>query len=383
MSKLHVVEGPLRGKVFEVTELASIGRGETCAVRLDGRHISRIHARLEKSGEGMLLKDNGSRNGIFINGQALKEAVLRPDDEIEIGEHVLVFDPTSDPEKKPRAAATVVEGLSDPFGPGPADDRFEKVPAVGASIAAMDSETDIAKNLLEALLLAIRAERGFVMVADDEGQLQPGARKAPSGEEEFYLSNVLHHQMSKERRAVVALDTLRRQPNLGKSVSILAVPLWSKTGFLGLAYLDVKLPDGDKEPRFKTADLRLASMLSAFASIRIQQIRRVPARGKIGEKPLSGLVKVFERECMAEALRQTKGELIAAAKLLGLTRPQLDEKLKALGMVGQPPPAGASEGKPAEIKPADRPTAVKPAPAPKPPDKPASSGPAEWKSVSV
>lgn len=382
MSKLHVVEGPLRGKVFEVTELASIGRGETCAVRLDGRHISRIHARLEKSGTGMLLKDNGSRNGIFVNGTALKEAILRPDDEIEIGEHVLVFDPTSDPEKKPRAAATVVEGISDPFAPGPSDDRFEKVPAVGASLAGLDSEKEIAKNLLEALLLGISAERGFVMVADEEGQLQPEARKAPAGEEEFYLSNVLHHQMSKERRAVIALDTLRRQPNVGKQVSILAVPLWTKAGFLGLAYLDAKLPEGEKEPRFKTADLRLACMLAAFASIRVQQIRRVPARGKIGETPLSGLVKVFERECVAEALRQTKGELIAASKVLGLTRPQLDEKLKALGMVAQPT--------------ADRPTAVKPAPAPapasagsgaatagkpKPPDKPA--GPAEWKSVSV
>ncbi len=381
MSKLHVVEGPLRGKVFEVTELASIGRGETCAVRLDGRHISRIHARLEKSGGGMVLKDNGSRNGIFVNGTPLKEAVLRPDDEIEIGEHVLVFDPTSDPEKKARAAATVVEGISDPFAPGPADERFEKVPAVGASIAAMDSEKEIAKALLEALLLGIRADRGFVMVADEEGQLQPEARKAPAGEEEFYLSNVLHHQMSKERRAVTALDVLRRQPHAGKSVSVLAVPLWTKSGFLGLAYLDARLADGEKEPRFRTADLRLASMLAAFAAIRIQQIRRVPARGKIGEKPLAGLVKVFERECVAEALRQTKGELIAAAKLLGLNRPQLDEKLRALGMVVAPPAPAA-----------DRPTAVKPGAPPetrsdetavtKRQDKP-PSGPAEWKSVSV
>ena len=53
MTKIYVLEGPLRGKTFEVTELASIGRGEACAVRLDGHHISRIHARLEKSGDAM------------------------------------------------------------------------------------------------------------------------------------------------------------------------------------------------------------------------------------------------------------------------------------------------------------------------------------------
>ena len=40
MSKFFVIEGPLRGKTFEVSELASIGRGETCAVRLEGRHVS-------------------------------------------------------------------------------------------------------------------------------------------------------------------------------------------------------------------------------------------------------------------------------------------------------------------------------------------------------
>ena len=105
MSKFFVIEGPLRGKTFEVSELASIGRGETCAVRLEGRHVSRIHARLERRTDGMLIKDNGSRNGIFVNGQNVREAILRPDDQVEIGEHVLVFDATKDPEKLPRAAA--------------------------------------------------------------------------------------------------------------------------------------------------------------------------------------------------------------------------------------------------------------------------------------
>ena len=62
MTKLVSIEGPLKGETFEVTELASIGRDEACAVRLEGRFISRIHARLEKSGEAMKIRDNGSRN---------------------------------------------------------------------------------------------------------------------------------------------------------------------------------------------------------------------------------------------------------------------------------------------------------------------------------
>src|SRR5258708_5622272 len=88
MNKFFVIEGPFRGKTFEISELASIGRGETCAVRLDGRHVSRVHARLEKRPDGMLIKDNGSRNGIFVNGASVREAILRADDQVEIGEHV-------------------------------------------------------------------------------------------------------------------------------------------------------------------------------------------------------------------------------------------------------------------------------------------------------
>lgn len=345
MNKLVVVEGPLRGKTFEVTELASIGRGDTCAVRLDGRHISRIHARMEKRGDSMVIRDNGSRNGIFVNGQNVREAVLRPDDEVEIGEHVLIFDPTSDPAKRARASATVLESLADPFAAPEADGRLSKLLSTAAAIVEMEDEKSIARLVLDTLMEAVSPERGFVMAVGEGGILKPIAKKAPAGDEEFYLSSVLYHEISKERRSLIAADVKRRQPDLGKRIGILCAPLGTKGGFLGVTYLDVKLPEGEVRPKFTSADLRFAASLSVFASHRVDQILRVPPPAKIGQRPLNELRAAFEKECVAEAIRRTKGNLDAAAKLLGLTRPTLDEKLKVLGLVSSQETAAPVEWK--------------------------------------
>ncbi len=346
MSKLHVVEGPLRGKIFEVTGPASVGRGETCAVRLDGRHISRVHARIEMRGSDMVLIDSGSRNGIFVNGQVVKEAALRPDDQIEIGEHVLVFDPTKDPAQLPRITTTILEGLTDPFAPGEPDPRLPQLAGVAASISTADDPREIARMLLDALLSATSPERGIVMVMDADGKLRPAARMAPVGGEEFYLSNLLHHEVSKQRRAVIATDAARREGGAGRRVGILSAPLLARKTFVGLVYLESKLAEGQDRPAFRPADLRFAAALCAFAGARIGLILRQGPYAKVGEKPLSALLTLFEKECLVEAVRLAKGDLNKSAQLLGLSRASLDDKIRAHGLAAQaaPPPDAEAGG---------------------------------------
>lgn len=335
MSRFVVVEGPQRGKVFEVTELASIGRGDACAVRLEGRHISRVHARLERQVGGLFLRDNDSRNGIFVNGAAVKEALLKPDDEIEIGEHILVFEPGADFERRPRASA--LETLEEPFAPAPGDPRLPALVAAAAALMNLEDEKEIARTLLDALLAALpAAERGFVMTADAAGALKPAARKAPAGAEEFSLSNVLNHHVSTDRKAVLGLDLRRRPPDAGRRAAVLVVPLGAKSSFLGLAFLDALLPDGAGAPPFTAADLRFAAALGAFAGARLGQLRRVWSGARSG--PLKELLAAFEREVLVDALHSAKGDLDVAAKELKLPRKELDARLKALGLVAPAPP---------------------------------------------
>jgi hypothetical protein len=378
MSKLISVDGPLRGKAFEVTELASIGRAESCAVRLQGRHVSRIHARLERKDGATLLRDNDSRNGVFVNGASVKESALKPDDVVEIGEHVLVFEPTGDPEKLPRARA--VETLEDPFAAGEADERMPRLLAAAAALAGMDDERELAKRLLEALMVAIPSERGFVM-ATDGGPLKPLARKSPAGEEEFQVSNVLGAQALTEKKALVAIDVWRKPPDAGKRVGLLCVPLVAKDHALGLACLEAKMADGEERPRFGLADLRFAAALSAFAAQRLAQLRRLASGARLGHKSLPDLVTAFEKEVVVGVLHAAKGDLDAAAKALGVSRGVLDTRLKSLGLVAaSPSSAKAPEGKPAS---AQAPEGKPPAPAAKAPEAKAPPPAEGWKSVDV
>jgi hypothetical protein len=54
--------------------------------------ISRLHAVLERFASGWCLRDLGSRNGTFVNGERVfGERVLRPGDEIRLGATRLVY----------------------------------------------------------------------------------------------------------------------------------------------------------------------------------------------------------------------------------------------------------------------------------------------------
>ena len=56
------------------------------------RTVSRLHAVLEEFPAGWSLRDMGSRNGTFVNGQKLMgERVLGPGDEVRIGRTRLVL----------------------------------------------------------------------------------------------------------------------------------------------------------------------------------------------------------------------------------------------------------------------------------------------------
>jgi transcriptional regulator of acetoin/glycerol metabolism len=63
-----------------------IGRDSSCAVRLEGSDVSRRHASLSWDGAGVAtIRDLGSRNGVRVNGRAVKEAPLGLGDVVRLG----------------------------------------------------------------------------------------------------------------------------------------------------------------------------------------------------------------------------------------------------------------------------------------------------------
>ncbi len=77
--------GPLNGQQWIIEGTLVIGRDAECDIVIPDRQVSRQHARITKSINGVILEDLGSKNGTFLNNQALSEPVkLIEADEIAI-----------------------------------------------------------------------------------------------------------------------------------------------------------------------------------------------------------------------------------------------------------------------------------------------------------
>jgi Inner membrane component of T3SS, cytoplasmic domain len=69
--------------------LAAVGRDPTCEIVVNDAKCSRRHAILEAGPEGISIRDNGSANGVFVNGRKVERANLSPGDVVRLGETVL------------------------------------------------------------------------------------------------------------------------------------------------------------------------------------------------------------------------------------------------------------------------------------------------------
>ena len=75
-------EGPLKGQRWLLNHSLVLGRESTCDVVVADRQISRFHARLTPTAEGVMLEDLGSKNGTHHNGAPLTAPVMLQDGDL-------------------------------------------------------------------------------------------------------------------------------------------------------------------------------------------------------------------------------------------------------------------------------------------------------------
>jgi diguanylate cyclase (GGDEF)-like protein len=74
------------GKMYRLEHRIVLGRAPQCDVVIDEDGVSRRHAMLERTVEGNVqLVDLESRNGTFVNGDAISRMTLRDGDKLQIG----------------------------------------------------------------------------------------------------------------------------------------------------------------------------------------------------------------------------------------------------------------------------------------------------------
>ncbi|MFO0958083.1 MAG: FHA domain-containing protein [Isosphaeraceae bacterium] len=83
-----------------------VGRHPDCDVRLESPQISRRHCCLALAYDRVIVRDLGSRHGLWVNGDAVDERELKAGDEVAIGPVLFqVIDP-SRPAPQPVQAAS-------------------------------------------------------------------------------------------------------------------------------------------------------------------------------------------------------------------------------------------------------------------------------------
>lgn len=107
MAKLTIRSGPQAGRELVVDRPSiRIGRGSGNEITLQDDQASRQHAEITQQGNQYFVRDLGSTNGTFVNGQRISGAQpLQPGDQIRVGETTLGFQPAAAAAAAPAPAA--------------------------------------------------------------------------------------------------------------------------------------------------------------------------------------------------------------------------------------------------------------------------------------
>ena len=81
-----VIAGPNVGQMYPLPESeATVGRGKEATIRIADNEISRLHARFMRRGDSVIVADNDSTNGTFVNGHQVTFHALQNGDKIQVG----------------------------------------------------------------------------------------------------------------------------------------------------------------------------------------------------------------------------------------------------------------------------------------------------------
>ena len=91
-ASLVVRNGPQAGVALVVdAPVTRLGRTADCEITLDDITVSRWHAEVIRDGDNYRVRDAGSLNGTYVNGERIDEAALHQGDELQVGKFRMVF----------------------------------------------------------------------------------------------------------------------------------------------------------------------------------------------------------------------------------------------------------------------------------------------------
>jgi putative nucleotidyltransferase with HDIG domain len=293
--RLRGINGDVEGKVWESDTILRSGRLATLEIVLDDSSVSRRHAEIRSTPQGWRVRDLGSTNGTYLNGQRLGpgEWPVRAHDIVRCGNITLVVDlireeESDDSNQTPGdnllVEATAANTWEDALN-GIAFDR-NRSPRPGEQLLALlraghhlvhiESEEDLLHQILNDAVSSLDAQRGAIVLAEGPSgplrlrALANGHSQVPS--RPGFSQNLA--QRSFTRGESILCCSVEEDPELagarsiaeGTMASVLCVLLRTPRRKIGVLHLD----RGPMQKPFSKDELHLADALAAHVSAGIE-----------------------------------------------------------------------------------------------------------------
>jgi two-component system NtrC family sensor kinase len=274
---LFVIQGADQGKRFEfMSSPLALGRDSSNAVRLHDTEISRRHAELRLERDGYRLVDLRSANGTFVNDQPVDHSPLHSGDRIQIGQTVMLFHEGSVATRRDLTARVDLLAKSSPDDrsailksiPSDEGSRVLKAPDATAgwlrerlmNLSVMYRATQAISDVLDIDALtpmildlvfeSIGADRGAILLKDEEGVLLPKAvrwHEAAQPDERMSISQTIVDYVLERGEGVISSDapTDKRFSTAQSVVDLqireaICVPIQGRHTTLGVIYADIQ-----------------------------------------------------------------------------------------------------------------------------------------------
>ena len=304
---LYEAEG--RPQVFTlVHNEASIGRSSENDVVLNDFSVSRHHAFIRREGDGWVIYDNKSTNGVKLADRPVPSAPITDGMQVSIGTFVLSFREEkvapAPPKRQVDSTSTCIRPISEfnlDFGlertgdsaPESTDNRkravldvayknkvFEILVQVAKTLISADDVDAVLQKVMDLIFEYLPVDRAFLLL--DEGgllQLRVSRTKNPSrstGDGSAPYSRTIVDMVLRQKVAVLTSDAQSDERfDAGLSIrmqqirSAMCAPLWNQESVIGVIHVDSPIHVGT----FTEKDLDLLTALANFAAVSIDRAR--------------------------------------------------------------------------------------------------------------
>jgi len=357
-TELVAEKGKVLSRAFQLEDgqRVVLGRGEDVDVQILDAGLSRRHCSITRQGEHFVIRDLNSRNGTYINGVRVKEAILNPGDKVQLGG--LVFEFRVGPDRRRRPANLITAIPEDSRGEicariEPGESALMELPPefqnlenyrriqrdlsmiyrIGNLINAERAPQQLYQRVVESILEATGADRCVLLVESADRQrlevaatqARPG-RKQPDGP---CFSHTIVEEAYRNQVCVLRSDALSDERfSRADSVilqdirSVMGVPVESPERCLGAIYVDTV----GRHEAFRRHDLELLAAIGKQAGIAIQAAQlldrvRQLLRGTV--RALVATIEAKDRYTRGHSERVTR-LAVHLARAMNLPREDLD-----------------------------------------------------------